>query len=61
MNGEGHRRASSKIFGGARINFGVAIAGKNRFRYPFLSNYWLFRIFLVGQLPHFALLAARRW
>ncbi len=40
MDVGGHRRASSKIFG-------VAMAGKNRFRYQFLSNYWLFRIFLL--------------
>jgi len=44
---DGHRRASSKIFCVARIIFGVTMAGKNRFKYQFLSNYWLFRIFLL--------------
>ncbi len=56
-----HRRASSKIFGVAIIIFSVAIAGKNRFRGQFLSNYRLFRIFLLWQLPHLAMLVARRW
>ncbi len=53
MDVGGHRRASSEIFG-------VAMAEKIRFRYQFLSNYWLFRIFLLWQLPHLGPLVAHR-